>query len=205
MNSCGLLISLLLCTAPLPDNAITISARIDAESLDVGKSYNIVLDLKLLDGISTSDAGIPAPIVQIDVPKSVTLEGKVLHEIRELAKNEYLQAPCERLVEEWPATIKFELKRKPSQNEQFHLNILAYVHTDDNDYFVRRRIALPVVAGASSVSAAPTISDWGDGKTLQLGDKAIPFTLPRADGTKLRLAQYLGKQNIILTTYRAHW
>ncbi len=34
---------------------------------------------------------------------------------------------------------------------------------------------------------------------------AIDFTLPQYGGTEISLSDYLGKKNIIITTYRAHW
>jgi hypothetical protein len=64
-------------------------------------------------------------------------------------------------------------------------------------------LPLKPYAKGKAVGAAP--STWGWHKSLQLGDPATPFTLPRADGTKVNLADYRGKKNVIVTTYRAFW
>ena len=40
---------------------------------------------------------------------------------------------------------------------------------------------------------------------LQIGDRADAFTLARADGTTISLADYKGKKNVLITTYRAFW
>ena len=67
----------------------------------------------------------------------------------------------------------------------------------------RRR---PVAAYARAKEADRNASDWGENKRrLQLGDKAALFELPRADGSTVPLAQYLGRKNVLVTTYRAFW
>ena len=42
-------------------------------------------------------------------------------------------------------------------------------------------------------------------KLLKIGDKAPAFNLPRPDGTAFDVSQWLGKKNVIVTTYRAFW
>lgn len=208
MNLCGMLLMIAVSTsqrAQLPDHAMTVTAKIDAETLEIGKEYDIELNITFAEGVSASSSGVPAPIVQIDPPKSISLSGKVLIQFRDLARNEFLQEPYERLIGEFPARIKFKLKKRPSKTEQIHFSVLAYVRANENDYFVRQRYAIPVKAGAFSTLIDPTESKWGKEKLLQLGDKAAPFSLPRADGSILSLGKILGKQNIVITTYRANW
>ncbi len=41
----------------------------------------------------------------------------------------------------------------------------------------------------------------GQGFALQVGDKAPPFELPSTTGEKLKLADYLGKQPVVLFFY----
>lgn len=191
----------------IPDDAMTVSARIEAESLEVGSEYEIVLTLDRMDGVSVAEAGMPAPILQIKVPSSVKLSGQVLKDYKELARNEFLEAPFERLVVENPLRVPFILRREPNPDEHFVLNVLGYVtaNGEDDCRFVRRTLKLPLAPGAVATAQPATTSDWGKTRTLQLGDRALPFTLPRADGTKLALRKYLKKKNIIVTTYRAHW
>ncbi|MCO6435574.1 MAG: hypothetical protein J5J06_00625 [Phycisphaerae bacterium] len=202
----GLLCTLMAPLAAIPPDALSVSARMDAPSLEVGQTYTIQLDAEFAKGVSAADAGIPAPILQIDVPTSAELAGKVLATQDELRKNEFLQAPYERLLKELPARVEFKLTREPASNEHFALNVIAYLADDEgNSRFVRKRLTLPLAGSGEATPADPTTSTWGRGDTLQIGDRVEPFTLPRADGSKLSLDGYLGKKNIIVTTYRAHW
>ncbi len=211
MNLCGLLLTIAVATGPTnpldqpAGERMMITASIDADALEIGKEYEIVINATFAQGASTSASGVPAPILQVHSPKSISLSGKTLIQFKDLARNEFLQAPYERLLNEFPARIKFKLKKRPAKTEQIEFNVLAYVRASDRDYFVRQRFALPVKAGAVSTAMDSSQSKWGKDKTLQLGDKAAPFSLPRADGTILSLGKILGKQNIIITTYRAHW
>jgi hypothetical protein len=167
----------------------------------------LVIEVKTKEGWSASDSGIPRPILQIDVPASVELEGKSLTEYRELSRNEFLQSPFERLLDGPRQTIPFKLASAPGADERISLNVLAYV-TDkpgEDAWFARRRLELPLKAGAVATPAATEKSDWGREKLLQIGDKAEPFELPRADGSSVSLAEHLGKKNIVVVTYRAFW
>jgi len=165
----------------------------------------VVIDLHWGKDVSASGAGLPAPILQIDVPKCVTLSGKPLTEYRELARNEFLQEPYERLINDNPLSVAFVLNRAPASDDAFALNVIAYVERNGEKYFVRRRVALPVAPGATGRVAATERSNWGVENTLNIGDKADGFTLPRADGSTVSLDDYLGKTNVIVTTYRAFW
>ena len=69
-----------------------------------------------------------------------------------------------------------------------------------------QRFELPLEPGVEAEEVAADESSWGvDEELLQIGDKAVDFELPRADGTTVKLSDYLGKKNIIVTTYRAFW
>ena len=78
--------------------------------------------------------------------------------------------------------------------------------TEGELVFVRRRVDVPLTPGAKVESATESRrSNWGVNGTLQIGDKAEPFELPRADGTTLALADRLGTAPLIVTTHRAYW
>lgn len=203
----GWLITGLAVLAPLPEDAISVSVRIEAEELKVGEEYEAVLTFEFKDGWSGAGAGISAPILQIEVPKGIELTGRVLTEYADLAKNEFLQAPFERLLKESPAKIGFKVVKPPSEDTAFGLSLLAYAGSSSGDdaWFLRRRLTLPVAPGATATPVAAESSDWGVEKVLQIGDRATPFTLPRADGSKVSLGKLRGKKNVIVTTYRAHW
>ena len=190
-----------------PDDAFVVTAKLTADTLEVGESYDIAIEVKLKEGWSASDSGIPKPMLQIDVPKSVKLTGKVLRDFRELSKNEFLQAPYERLIEGGQATVNFKLAKAPGADDRIALNVMAYVSDDpkNNAYFVRRRVELPLKPNAVGEAGNAANSNWGVERVLQIGDKAKLFSLPQADGKKIKLRSYLGKKNILITTYRAHW
>ncbi len=201
-----LVIPLLFAAAPLPDDAVYLKARIRNAEIEVGQTYDISFQYGLKKGLNGGSAGMPNPILQIKAPASVTLTGDVLTTQKELSKNEFLQAPFERLVKGKKTKIGFTLDSEPQPGEEFSLTFIAYVRgRNEQFHFVRRRLTLSLAPKAKSAKAPPTPSNWGEVDTLQIGDKADPFELPKADGTKVVLTDYLGKKNIIVTTYRAHW
>ena len=202
-----LVFPLLVAAATLPDEVLTVTASITAEKLKVGRTYEIVVEAVPGKGLSASSAGLPAPILQLQPPRSVKLVGKTLKKYKDLAANEFLRAPFERMLSESPTHVEFKLRRKPREGDEFHLNVLAYVSSKSGEdaVFVRRRLVLALAPGASATVISSNSSDWGQKDFLQLGDKAATFKLPRADGTEVALEQYLGKSNVIVTTYRAFW
>lgn len=189
-----------------PDSVMQVQAFLTDRPLEVGQTYPITLKVDIANGWSSADAGIPKPLLQIDVPNCAELEGKVLTDAKELARNEYLQLPFERQIEPGANSVRFTLKGEPTGDEAFALNVLAYVTSPEGkSYFLRQRLELPIKSGATSEPADATKSDWGREDTLQIGQKAAPFTIRRADGSELSLSEFLGKNNVIVTTYRAHW
>ena len=190
-----------------PADAVRVTARVVQEQLVPGEEHAIVLDVDWA-GASAGKSGVPAPILQIDVPPSVKLVGEELTTYDQLKRNEFLMEPWERLVDELPATIRFRLVAEPGADETIGLVVLAYVSTEPgvDDAFLRRRVELPVQGGAVARPGDDTDSSWGpDERLWKIGDRVEPFDLPRADGTRLDLAQRLGAGNVIVTTYRAHW
>ena len=208
MFDLSLAVAMCLTMQETNSNMINVSATLDAKTLVVGQAYEIQLTASLAEGWSASAAGIPKPILQIDVPESVQLSGKVLSGHRELSRNEFLQAPYERTIEIGSNVVEFTLTSEPSADDRIGLNIIAYVrHGEDEDaFFVRKRLELPLQPDATAQGGDSSNSNWGsEGRGLQIGDHAKLFALPRADGSTVTLDDYLGKTNIILTTYRAFW
>lgn len=196
----------LACIGPVDTDAFSVRVTLDAGNLEVGGKYELEIFVEMAKGWSSSEAGMPAPILQIRAPACVKLEGEVLHGQRDLSRNEYLFAPYERLIKNNEAHVEFTLVNAPSADDHFALNVVAYVGTDDEEQrFIRKRIVVPIAANASGSEVAVTSSVWGDHGTLEIGDKAVAFSLPRADGSTLDLSSYLGKKNVIVTTYRAFW
>jgi hypothetical protein len=166
----------------------------------------VTLTVEIEGPWSSSEAGIPRPILQIATPPSVTLAGKVLQTRQELARNEFLQAPFERLVEPGTTTVELTVTREPADDERIALNVITYLAAGDDAWFVRRRVELPVRAGATAQSSdRAEASGWGAGPGLQIGDAAPDFELPRADGSTVRLSDLVARGNVVVTTYRAFW
>jgi len=204
---CALLTCLALAGGVEPNEMLTTSARLDTDALELGGEYEIVLSAASKEGYSTTEAGIPGVILQIDVPPSVRLSGQVLKSHEELKRNEFLREPFERLLKETPARIGFKLIKRPQVDEAIGLNLLAYVgpSTGDGGWFVRQRLMLPLTPNAEARIVPNTESSWGQQKTLRIGATAAAFSLPRADGSKVSLDQYRGEKNVVVMTYRAHW
>lgn len=198
----------ILMAALTPPDTTSFQATLPAESLSVGTSYSIQLDIQFPEAVVASAAGAPAPFLQIDVPPSVKLEGRYLTTHKELSKNEFIAEPFERLLKDPQAKIPFELIAEPQPGETIGLNLVAYLSAADGSApsFVRQRIELPVAAGAKAVPAKEPKSNWGtDKRLLQIGDKLEPFALPMADGSEFQVGELIGKQNLLITTYRAQW
>ncbi len=201
----------LMALGDVPSDALSISASIDAKRLRRSGEYEIVLSVETAPGWSATDSGVPNPILQIEVPDSARLSGKVLDSYRALSRNEFLMEPFERLIKLGPTTISFKVKKSITKStktgESFGLSVLAYLKSPDDgqSYYVRRRLELPLAPKAVAVAGDPTNSKWGVQDTLHIGDKADDFSLPRADGSTRSLSEHLGKKNVIVTTYRAHW
>lgn len=191
-----------------PDSkTVQIDATLATDKLTVGETYQIDLTLALAEGWTASKSGIPRAFLQIDVPDSVQLEGKELTEYRELSKNEFVREPFERMIDPGRTEIGFTLISKPEPGDFLNLNIIAYIKSDDGDdnFYIRRRLKLPLQPGAKAKETDSTDTAWGIHDTLVVGDKADDFTLPQYGGSSISLADYRGKKNVIITTYRAHW
>ncbi len=205
-SSVVLAIASVIGAAPSGD-VMKLSASMPTGELAVGQEYEVQISLELADGWSIG-AGVPKPILQVEAPASVHLSGRYLTEYKELARNEFLQEPYERVIDPGNNSVRFTLESAPTAGETISLNVVAYVsETDEEDaFFLRRRVELPVRAGVSSSSTEQAnVSDWGIDNTLNIGDRAEGIVLPRADGSTLALDDYLGEQNILVTTYRAFW
>jgi len=184
---------------------IEVHATLTADSLEVGGVYQFEVALDLA-GRSAGEAGIPHPFIQIDVPRSARLKGKVINDMKSLRGNEFLREPFERLMKANPETVAFKLIRQPEEDDAFYVNVIGYLSDKDGQAeFIRRRLKLPLVAGATTTAVDATDSNWGRDKSLQIGDKAKNFKLPSAAGENVSLKQFRGEKNVIVTTYRAHW
>ena len=166
--------------------------------------------------MSTSGAGLPAPLCQLDLPECVELSGKKLTSLYSLSRNDFLQEPWERVLKTLPARIPFTLTALPAEGETIGVNFVTYygkrVDGEGTDEprelsrFLRRRLEVELAPGAEGRRGDDTNSRWGiDEAALQIGDEAQRVSLPRADGTLLDLGEVIGEGNVIVTTYRAEW
>ncbi|MCB9858744.1 MAG: hypothetical protein H6818_23950 [Phycisphaerales bacterium] len=199
------LLPLCLASAP-PADVIRSSARLDGP-LKVGATTRLVVEIDMKDGWSINKAGIPNAIIQIDAPTCVTMIGERAKDKTELSRTGFMKHPEERMADGRTTAFEFELRAPPAQDDQFEVNVLAYVSPPDKSdaWYVRQRLAISLKDGAQSSSIDAKTSDWGVGDELQLGDQLPRLKLPKADGTLVDLAAQLGKKNIVITTYRAYW
>ena len=185
----------------------SISARLVPVDVADAEMYQIQLEYRLDEGWTVDQAGLPGAILQIEAPAAVTLEGKVLTDPRELARNEFLIAPFERLIQPGQTTINLTLTQAPGDADRIALNVISYLrHQDTKPIFRRQRFELGLTANAEAQPVLATRSDWGGPHGgLDIGNRATPFELPRADGTTVALESYRGRRNVLVTTYRAFW
>jgi len=202
-----ILMGVALASSPPPD-ALTAGARLARpEQMKKGASNTLVVRNEMKEGWSPSTAGIPNVIVQVKSPASVKLTGERETNLKKLSRAEFLRLPDERLSMDGKVEFPFEFVADPKPNERFEINLLAYVtNPDESDvWFVRKRIALPLTTGAESQPIDARDSSWGVGDELELGDHLPQPTLPRLEGEPLDLNRFIGKSNIVITTYRAYW
>lgn len=188
---------------------INVTAEITSETLEPKKNHDLVIQVEIDSAWQGGQGLIAKPIVQIDAPNSIRLRGKSPKTLRDLAKNEFLRAPNEILVENGSATIPFWLKETPTAGDAIRFNVLAYVTSDagNDTRFIRRRFEVPLqpAAKAREIDASP--SSWGnpDWNILQLNDAAPDFEIPTSSGGSISPGIYKSKKNVVVMTYRAFW
>ena len=70
--------------------------------------------------------------------------------------------------------------------------------------FVRKRLELPLKAGAETRPGDAENNAWGTHATLSIGEQADAFQLPSHDELEIDLDEYRGSPTLIID-YRAHW
>jgi hypothetical protein len=205
MSTTAALAAALLAAGPT-DQALTVDATFPDEPIAAGQEYEIAVDVRLAEGWTASEAGLPKMFLQIEVPASVTLVGKELTG-RDLMRNGFVQEPWERLIDPGTTTVRLHVDAPPANDARIGLSVIAYLRANESDdaWFVRRRLELPLRSGATATPGDAGDSTWGRGATVQIGEPAVDFSLPRADGSEVALAAFKGRKNVVLMTYRAHW
>ncbi len=193
--------------AGVPDNAVQVSAKIISRDWGAGQRGQIVIEVITGDGWSTTETGLSAPLLQIHAPPNVKLLGKVLTSMTDLKNNEYIHSPYEKLLKESRTRLSFVIEQWPNMAEEFGLTVLGYVNRkgDNTGYFFRKRLALPLKPDARAREVAATDSTWGTLDVLNIGDKADDFKITSFQDRSVTLSHYLGKKNVIVSTYRAYW
>lgn len=183
----------------------------------VGKEYEIVLEVDLpgpiLQGFPWQASNEPVsfnrPILQIDAPDCIELLGAAPEKLEspEDFQLSFERFPYGRRIREAKTHIAFRLVSEPSRKDRLGLNLITYlgpVGEDDraSSGFRRQRIMLRVKPGASAKGARTRRSDWGKSGTLAIGDRIEALSLSGNDGEPLDLAEILGKQNLLIISYR---
>lgn len=186
---------------------VKVRASLEAERIEAGAPGEIVFEWKVKPGWSAAAAGMPEPLLQIEAPPSIELDGPIVEGYRDLSRNEFIESPFEQRLKDGARRIAFTFVDAAKPDERLGLSFVGYVGRKNGDEarFVRRRLELTLKPGARAKSVSSDTSDWGRNGTLQIGEKAVAFKLPRADGSAVDLAALLGKKNVIVTTYRAFW
>jgi len=212
-------IFLMLCQAD-PTEGFRVRASIPETELVVGEASSFTLTIEAAGEIdqsfdyrreSSPTDKLQKPILQLEVPDAVEILDAYLPEDERKGMRAwleyYLDKPYGRLITEKITEIPFKLVRVPREGETLGLNLITYVNGRDlqSARFIRRRIDLPLRAGAEAVGSEGRRSDWGRGNTIQIGDRVADFELPVGDGTRLKLADHVGKTPIFILTYRADW
>jgi hypothetical protein len=200
--------------AKAPPGAVTWSAEMPEERLDVGEKYRIEVWVSLNHRQGIAYGG-PDPdaafVVQVDAPECVRL---VVEDPQRPWDSLY-----ERAVTGGVAYVDFKLKSKPKVGDMLALNLCGYIErktekrvTDAegtrveksaDEWFVRERGNLLLERGAELRPADADRSRWGDREDrLDIGDTVAPFTLPDVTGANHDLRDYLGRYYLILAFYR---
>jgi len=207
-----------------PGDAVRLTASMPERPIGPGDEHVIDLTVSIDEGWTLA-GGNPKPLLQLDVPAGVTLSGRVVEGDRALAGNGFVEEPWERLIDVGRSTVGFTIGDTAPGDAAISLNVLLYVRPADAEgpaAFVRRRVDLPLEPEATATASEPAIrSNWGRNGTLHVGERAVGFELPRADGTIVDFevpadrAPAAGGEGddrerdrpavTIVTTYRAHW
>lgn len=191
------------------ESLLTARAAMPEAPLTVGEDHEFTLTIEGDPSWSPSGAGVPDPLVQIKVPPSVELTGRVLDSYREQAQNEFIVEPFERLATVGENAIGFRLVGEPGEGETIGVSIIAYLSSEDGSdaRFLRKRLELPVRAGATAEAVAwAEDSSWSSlDDVLDIGDRYFDVSLPDAEGNTVTLSQLVGDGSLIVTTYRAFW
>ena len=187
---------------------VEIAAWLDASELVPGESYALGLEINLSEESDVGAGGLPELLLQIDPPASVRLAGPYLESYEELAKNEFLAKPYERLFEGTRVEAAFELVTAPAEGETIGLIVVGYLNPgrDAKPVFLRRRLELPLVPDAWAEPGDDRDSSWGaEPGLLQIGDRLPDLELEALNGLTLNVNAERADAPLFLTTYRAFW
>ena len=201
----AVLMTAMLAGGPAHD-ALTVEARLVEGRAVTDGSPALDVRIRLADGWSYDQAGLPKLRLQLDLPDGLTPKGEVVTG-RQLMRTGFVREPWERLVEPGTTLIELTLAGTPAPDARIGVNVTGYLRADgaEDAWFVRRRVELPALHGATSSVVATPRSDWGPGDAVQIGEPAPDIRLPRADGSEVTLSSFRGRKNVVITTYRAHW
>ena len=212
--ACAMIALLLLAPVPVQEPSpaeelapVEIAAWLDASELVPGESYAFGLEINLSEEADVGAGGLPELLLQIDPPASVRLEGPYLESYEELAKNEFLAKPYERLFEGTRVEAAFELVTAPAEGETIGLIVVGYLNPggDAKPVFLRR-LELPLVTEAWAEPGNDRDSSWGaESSLLQIGDRLPDIELTALNGLNLNVNAERADAPLFLTTYRAFW
>ncbi len=196
-----------VCTTQVQRPPIDDSTIVTRAQMTRGPDYSILIEFDLSADANRERIELTSPIVQLDVPESVRLNGPRRETHDHMRWSGFIEEPFEWLVEEGKVKVSFNLRKDVPPGTTIGLSFTAFVRIDDgaNDYFLRRRLELPVRANSKSIPGDARDSAWGENAARwRIGDVVRPFSLPRADGSRFDASEHLGKRRIVLVTYRGY-
>ena len=204
---------------PFPVSAVLAAPGSELGDLEVGGHYELEVSVELAGEINVEfpwssafrSEGERRPLLLIDSPDCIRLEGAAPDVLvtPDDYQSSYLHFPHGRRMLSKTVSVAFELVAEPAPEDTIGINVVGYlgqVGTDSrqDSSFVRRRLELPLTAGARVASDGSTAqrSSWGEDRTLQIGDRFPEAALVDNTGAPVQLSEWLGKRDVLVTLYR---
>ena len=200
--------TLLLCALPIAaaaDASFDVSARLEAGATPDRMTLVVEVESSQPIGEQTRH-----PLLQLDLPVGVTPVESMLEPDSLEGVFDHLDFhagfPWGRVMR--APRVEIPLRVEGETARGIGVNVTTYLdgETPDDATFVRRRLQLDVRAGAVAREVEPTVTTWGPGGLVHVGDPAKDFDLPAGDGERLVLSEELAEgRPIFLLTYRSDW
>ena len=138
----------------VPADDVEVRARMGDGILSPGTTHTFTVEFVVPEGTTASEAGLPSPFLQLDVPPGVTLTEPP-------SEKEHISMPFERMIEGASVEIPFAVDEGLAADATLGLVVTAYLSDDETKRFLRRRLELPLSRGAVAREGDADDSSWG--------------------------------------------